>query len=140
MKKLRGIYSQRHMLHPTVYRTVTKMSVALALSLLWDKFFNINRYFSIDYPLTIVGLIFVILAWFSYLSLDGVRFHHLLERQGRKNRKDYGIRDIVDYVDEKIISFGELEYEEQTACELVSSFLTGLLSLVFGLVTRIFGP
>lgn len=131
MKKLRQIYKLQYMLHPTVYRTVTKASVSLTLSLLWDRFFNRSGGVRIDYPFTIFGLIFVILGWFSYLSLDGIRFHHLLERLGQKT-KVRGSRDIVDYADEKIISFDELDHEEQAACKLVSSLMTGFLLLTLG--------
>lgn len=121
------------MLRPTVYRTVTKAAVVLVLSLLWDRFLNRDGPFGIDYAFTVLGLICLALSWFSYLSLDGVGIHYLLEREKPKKKKHIQ-RDMADYVDESVVPFDELEPEEQSACRLMSSFVTGAAFLLLGVL------
>lgn len=133
MKKLWRIYHGKHMLRPTVYRTVAKVAAVLALSLLWDRFLNRDGPFGIGYAFTVLGLVCLALSWFSYLSLDGVEIHHLLERDNPKKKKHIQ-RDMVDYVEESVVSFDELEPEEQSACRLASFLVTGAAFLLLGVL------
>ena len=50
------------------------------------------------------------------VALDGLTIHHLLEEfKGIKPQKKFhATRSIMDYADEKIVSFEELEPEERT--------------------------
>jgi hypothetical protein len=46
--------------------------------------------------------------------------------------------DIIDFADEKITSYDELEPKEQVACKLASSIITGVLLLIVSLGYVIF--
>ena len=102
MKKLTSMY-KRYMFHPILYKTVTRTSI--------------------------VGVVLLIWAWVDYLRLDGVTIHHLLEEfkgMGKRQKKIHSTRSIIDYADEKIVSFEELEPEERTYCSLLSNLVLGL--------------
>ncbi|MCD7918495.1 MAG: hypothetical protein LUD82_05685 [Clostridiales bacterium] len=129
MKKLWRIYHQSYMIRPTVYRFLTKSAVVLLLAVLWNQFIN-NGLFTIGYAFLALGLICMSLAWFNYLSLDGVHVNFVFLdklREHRSKQRQHIKKDMVDYVQESVVSFDELEPEERSACGLMSSFLTGLL-------------
>lgn len=121
MKKIIAIY-QSYMIRPAIYQCVTRCSVALAAVLVWSRF--------VESPLRTVrdgclaaGVILLMMAWFSYLKLDGMKVHHMMEdrKKPRKKRKRLLKGDIADYVDEHIVSFDELDEAEQTACKLAAN-------------------
>ena len=130
IKKIKEIF-QPYMIRPMLYQSVTKLSVALLLALLWNQFLNPHGYYSVVRDAFLVaGVFFFMFAWFQYLKLDGMRVHHLLEERGKKKRKKrHSTRDIVDFADEKIISFDELQADEQVVCRFLGDLLCGVLFL-----------
>ena len=125
MSEIVKIAGRPYMKRPILYRTVTKASVILVLALLWERFINHNGRFPVfQYSFAILGLVCMCLSWFSYLAFDGMKIHYLNEKKGGKKKK-HKTRDIADFVDEKIISFDELEKEEQIVCNLLSTLLSG---------------
>ena len=58
--------------------------------------------------------------------------------RNQKKKKPKKQRDIVDFVDEKIVSFDELEPEEQTVCKLCSDLLGGLALIIPALIAMLF--
>ena len=79
-------------------------------------------------------LLFFCMAWFSYLHLDGVTIHHMLEERKKKKpvRKSY--TDIVDFADEHIVSFDELSGEERAVCSMSANLICGALFMLPWLV------
>lgn len=118
------------MIRPILYKMVGKCLTALAAVLLWDRFVNRGGAMSALRDGCMAAAIFLfVMAWFSYLKLDGVRVHHLLETQ-KKWPERHKTKDMVDFVDEHIVSFDELSDREQIVCKLVSSLLSGLIYLI----------
>lgn len=134
IKKIRRIF-KRYMIRPMVYQSVTKLSVALVLCLLWDRFLNRGHFYSIvESAFFVAGCCFILLAWIQYLRLDGVRIHHLMEEKQEHKKRPHVTKDIVDFVDEKIISFGELADEEQIVCRFLGDLLCAAICIVPSLV------
>ena len=126
------------MVRPLVYKTVTKCTIVLAISLLWDRFINTSKIMSLTEDVFfIVGLIFVLFSWFQYLRLDGFSIHHLLEEKETKPTKKHAKKDIVDFVDEKIVSFDELDDDERTVVVLFSNLISGLIFVVISIIALI---
>ena len=75
-------------------------------------------------------------AWVDYLRLDGVTIHHLAEefKDMGKKKKRHATKSIVDYADERIVSFEELEPEERIFCSLLSNLVLGLPLVVISLI------
>lgn len=131
IKKIRAVF-EKYMIRPMLYQCATKISIALVLCLLWDKFINREQYYSlVEFAFFVAGIFFLALAWFQYLRLDGPRFHHLLEeKREKKKKKQHFTKDIVDFADEKIISFSELSDEERVVCRFLGDLLCAALFLI----------
>ena len=69
------------------------------------------------------------------LRLDGVTIHHLAEefKDMGKKKKRHATKSIVDYADERIVSFEELEPEERTYCSMLSNLVLGVPLVVVAL-------
>lgn len=132
-------YIKPYMLRPIIYKSITKFSIALVLCLLWDRFLNTEKLYNIwEYPFFLAGCILLSGVWFCYLKLDHFTFHHLAERKERPPRKHHATKSMVDFADEKIISFDELTPQEQTICNLFSNLITGILFLLPAIILLLF--
>lgn len=139
MKKILSIY-QSYMVRPIIYMCTSRSLLALVVLLLWDRFANRG-----DLPLVrdgclVVGLIMMLLSWFSYLSLQGVPRPKVkipfLDPEKRR-RRYLGRADIVDFVDEHIVSFDELDPDEKSACILAADLIGGLLFFIPGVAATV---
>ena len=99
------------MLRPIIYQAVTRFSVGLAAALLLDRFVNVNQsqYSAAEFSFLAVGIILLAAAWINYLKLDGLESPFVDFKFRKKKKKKHFKQDIVDFVDEKIISFDELQ-------------------------------
>ena len=118
-----------YLFHPVLYKTVTRTSIVAVLMLLWERYVSDGTF--------TIWVVLLIWAWIDYMRLDGLTIHHLLEEfkgQG-KQKKFHSTRSIIDYADEKIVSFEELEPEERTYCSMLSNLLLGGALLIIGLIS-----
>jgi hypothetical protein len=125
---------KRRMIRPIVYMTCSRFLCAVTLALLWNRYLNAAGLVSIGYAYTIIGLLFLALAWFSYLRLDGIKmpFARWLPLQPIKQSSGpYG--DIPDYLDEGFVSFAELPEEERNICSLCANVVLSAVFLLLSL-------
>ena len=54
-----------------------------------------------------------------------------------KKKKRHATKSIVDYADERIVSFEELEPEERTYCSLLSNLVLGLPLVAAALIASV---
>ena len=85
-------------------------------------------------------MVFFGLAWMAYLRLDGVRVRYLTEeekrqRSERKKKRKRLTGDIMDYADEHIVPFDELDEEQQMLCTLLSNLLSGTVYFIPSLIS-----
>ena len=140
IKKIRMIF-QKYMIRPMLYQCVAKFAVAMVLCLLWDKSYPLPPLLKSfrrvtlmkENALFVAGCIFLMLAWIQYLRMDGVRIHHLLEEKEEKKKKHI-TKDMVDFVDEKVIPFGELDDDERIVCRFLGDLLCALVCLIPSLI------
>ena len=139
MKKLFPRY-KKYMFHPILYKCVTRVSVVAVLMLLWDRYVSDGTFTMWQAPALLLGVILLAWAWVDYLRLDAVAIHHLLEEfkgMGKRQKKIHSTRSIIDYADEKIVSFEELEPEERTYCSLLSNLVLGLPLVAAALIASV---
>jgi len=129
MKKLVSMY-QKYMLRPILYKSVTRVSVVAVLMLLWDRYVSDGTFTMWQAPALLMW------AWVNYLRLDGVTIHHLGEefKDMGKKKRFHSTKSIVDFADERIVSFEELEPEERTYCSMLSNLILGGALLIIGLI------
>ena len=126
MKKLVSMY-QKYMFRPILYKSVTRVSVVAVLMLLWDRYVSDGTFTMWQAPALLLGVVLLMWAWVNYLRLDGVTIHHLGEefKDMGKKKKFHSTKSIVDFADERIVSFEELEPEERTYCSMLSNLHPG---------------
>ena len=135
MKKLFSMY-KKYMFHPILYKCVTRVSIVAVLMLLWDRYVSDGTFTMWQAPALLRGALRRGWAWGGYLGWGGGTTPHLAEEfkgMGKK-KKRYATKSIVDYADERIVSFEELEPEERIFCSLLSNLVLGLPLVVIGLL------
>lgn len=137
MKKIRGIY-RKYMFRPMLYMTVRNLVIGAAVVLLWDRFWNPSNLSPLGHAGFCVGAVAAMLAWFEYLHLDGFSIHHLTEDIRKKPRQKHRTKDIVDFIDEKVVTYDELEKDEKSVCRFLSDVICAVVFLVPGILVAIF--
>ena len=132
MKKLISMY-QKYMFRPVLYKSVTRVSVVAVLMLLWDRYVSDGRFTMWQAPALLLGVVLLAWAWVNYLRLDGVTVHHLGEefKDMGKKKKLHATKSIVDFADERIVSF---EPEERIYCSMLSNLILGAALLIISLI------
>lgn len=139
MNKLVKFLKKPDMLRFTLNRSMKKCLIALVFLLLWRQF--INRGLQVvQVGFFSMGILFFVLAWFSYLGLDGLEGPRTLFRSRNKEKRSSRKRsgDMMDYVEEDVVTMDELSDEERHACGLASNLIAGLLFFVPALIASFF--
>ena len=133
INKLKNIF-KAYMIRPLIYKVLTKSSIILVICLLWNKFVNTSNVRSLtEDAFFVIGLIWVLFAWFQYLKLDGYTFQYVF-RGKQKEKKKHMQKDMVDFVDEEIVSFDELEDEQKVVVNMFSNLITGMIYVLISIV------
>lgn len=113
---------RRDMIRPTIYKAFTRLILALTASLAWNEFVNHCLTERRSWPFVFFAIFFAAAAWMSYLRLDGIRapqFDRRLFDWKRKPPRMYG--DMIDFVNEDVPDFDDLEEDEQHLCLLIAN-------------------
>ena len=124
MKKLFPRY-KKYMFHPILYKSVTRVSVVAVLMLLWDRYVSDGTFTMWQAPALLLGVVLLAWAW--------VDLAEEFKEMGKK-KKRHATKSIVDYADERIVSFEELEPEERVFCSLLSNLMLGVPLVVISLI------
>lgn len=135
MKKLLSLF-RVEMIRPIFYKCINKSSIVLAAVLVWNRFVNKGR-LSVGDGCFIGAAIFFALAWVNYLQADGIRIPALFRDRKQKKPRRHATTDIVDFVDEHITSFDELDEDEQQLCRFASNVISGLIFLIASLIAAV---
>ena len=129
---------EKYMIRPVIYQVFTRFLTGLCIALLWNRFIAprvaaANLSWGCEFGI----VFFAAMAWFAYLRLDGVsvpKFDRKLFR--RKKRPERAFGDMIDYVDEPVVSFEELSDEEKDLTLLISNLITMALFIAAALLIR----
>lgn len=126
-------YFKTYMFRPIIYRIISKLCIGMTVALLWNRYINIDDFYSVvEFVFFVIGIFFVVLTWIDYLRLDGIKIHGIDIFKLQKNKKHnptHWMKDMVDYVDEPAPSFEKLTDNEHLVVSLVSNILTGCFFL-----------
>jgi hypothetical protein len=107
----------------------TRIILALTAALLLGEFTKTATALPMRaYAFIFLGIFFLACGWMAYLRLDGIKlptFDKRLFEWKRKPKRTYG--DMIDRVDESVISFDELEDDEKDFCRLAADIVCGVV-------------
>lgn len=125
-----------YMLRPMIYKIFTRFILGLTAALLWNEFVNISSVLNMRmFAFLYLGVFFFICGWVVYLRLDGVRIPKKLRLtlpRRKKPARFYG--DMIDHVDEEVVSFDELEEDEKDICCLAADIFCAAVFLILSLI------
>ena len=135
MKKVFSLYrSNSDMIRPTVYKCFSKTLYALVFVLGLDVILpKVNGSLTVWDRCFMMAALFLVMAWVTHLRLDGVG-KNLPRWDKRPKKKHFWTNDIVDFVDEHVVTFDELDDDEQLAVGFTSSLICFALYIVPALV------
>ncbi len=133
INKIKNIFKS-YMVRPLIHKTVTKSAIVLVLCLLWDRWVNTSSGRNVvQDAFFVIGFIWMLFAWFQYLKLDGYTVQYLFKDKRQKKEKHVQ-KDMVDFVDEEVVSFSELEDDEKTVVNMFSNLITGAIYVAISLL------
>ena len=132
-------YWSRDLVRPLIHRAFTRLVWGLFLSLF--AAFLVSRAGGRDLrsALTLLwALLCLVGAWLSHLQMDGLRLPRLdwLRSKLDRKRPARGRGDMIDFVDEEIQSYEELDDGERYLVLLLADLANALLFAVLSLVLR----
>ena len=123
---------EKYMIRPVVYQVFTRFLVGLCLALLWNRFIAPRvAAANASWGFAFLVVFFAAMAWLAYLRLDGVnvpKFDRKLLRRKKTPERAFG--DMIDYVDEPVVSFEELSDEEKDLTLLIANLITTALFIL----------
>ena len=142
-----------------MYKLIRRFVTGLVLALLWDRFFNAPKLFSMkDHAFFVLGAVFFALAWVNYLKIDGVRIHYLNENRKKPGKTKPRTGSLIDFIEEEpahtefadlsdvpdadssgfITKNEENNENEETKTALIANLLAGLGFMLVAFVSRVF--
>jgi len=125
------------MLRPIIYRLIPRLTTGLVLALLWDRFFNAEKLFSmVERAFFVLGFVFFAMAWVNYLKLDGVRIHFLNRKKKKESR--HKMKFPVDFTEEPPAD--SLDENDETIAAMISNIAAGFCFLLPSVFCFLFLP
>lgn len=126
---------KRYLLRPLLYKIFTRFLLALTAALLWDHFARMDPLISTKmYAFFFLSIYFILCAWLVHMRMDGLRIPRFRFSLRRKHEPVRTYGDMMDYTDEEIVSFDELEDNEKDFCSLLANLSCFILFLVLSFI------
>ena len=130
IRRIRKCWS-RDLVRPLVYKVFTRGILALLVAQLAHFFAPANSGFASFSNLSLgLGLLFVLFTVLAWLRVDGLKIPQL--KLPRIKRKDppFLAGNMADHIDDEIVSFDDLDAEEQNVCVLLADVFLAVVCLV----------
>ena len=136
MKRSRKKLYHKYMIRPIIHMAFTRVILGVTAALLWNAFVDIDSSLPMrTLAFLFLGVFLLAMGWMAYLRLDGVKMPVLDRRLFEWKKSPKRIRgDMIDFVDEDVVSFDELEDKEKDLCRLAANLLCGVLFLLLSLL------
>ena len=121
----------RDMIRPLVYKTFTRGILALFAAQLVHFFAPAGSGLSSFSNLSLaLGLLFVLFAFLAWLRLDGLKIPQLKLPRMKKKDPPFLAGTMADHMDDEIVSFDDLDPEDQNVCVLLADCLLAVVCLI----------
>ena len=131
LRKLMG----REIIRPLIYKLFTRGILALFAAQLAHFFLPAGGTLSSFSNLSLLlGFVFALFAFLAWLRLDGMRIPQM--KLPRIKRKDppFLTGDMADHMDDDIVTFDELDPEEQNTCVLLADLILSAVCFLLALI------
>ena len=125
----------REMIRPLIYKFFTWGILALFAAQLVHFFAPADSGFASFSNLSLgLGFLFLLFSFLAWLRLDGLKIPML--KLPRMKRKDppFLAGNMADHMDDEIVSFDDLDPDEQNICVLLADILLAVLCLLLSAV------
>ena len=130
VRRIKEIFS-REMVRPLIYQISTRGVLALFVAQLAHFFAPAASGFSSFSNLSLgLGLLFVLFAFLAWLRTDGIRIPQLKLPRMKKKDPPFLARDMADHIDDDIVSFDDLDQEEQDLCVFLADCFLAAVCLI----------
>lgn len=125
----------RDLIRPLIYKVFTRGILALFVAQLVHFFAPVASGFSsfsnLSLGLALLFVLFTVLAW---LRADGLKIPQLKLPRVKKKDPPFLAGNMADHIDDEIVSFDDLDAEEQNVCVLLAD---AFLAVVCGILAAI---
>ena len=123
------------MIRPLVYKIFTRGMLALFAAQLVHFFSPAGSGLSSFSNLSLgLGLLFVLFAFLAWLRLDGLKIPQLKLPRVKKKDPPFLAGSMADHIDDEIVSFDDLDPEEQNVCVLLADLVLAAVCLILAAV------
>ena len=127
---------EKYMIRPVIYQAFTRFLVSLCLAFLWNRFVAPRvSAANASWAFAFFAVFFAAMAWLAYLRLDGVKvpkFDRRLFRRKKTPERAFG--DMIDYVDEPVVTYEELSDEEKDLTLFIANLIVTALFVAASLI------
>ena len=134
IRRIRNHFS-REMIRPLIYKCFTRGILALFAAQLIHFFAPADSGFVSFSNLSLgLGFLFLLFSFLAWLRLDGLKIPLL--KLPRMKRKDppFLAGNMADHMDDEIVSFDDLDPEEQNLCVLLADAALAVICLVLSVL------
>ena len=127
----------RTMVRPLIYQTFTRGLVALTAILIVREFSGAQDGRRIlPWGCMAAAGVYLLLAWVAWLRLDGALLPALDHRlfRFRRRRDPFASAGMADHIDDRPVSFEELEPEQRDLCLLAANAIVAVAFAVAGML------
>ena len=119
------------MIRPLIYKIFTRGILALFAAQLVHFFAPAASGFSSFSNLSLgLGLLFILFAFLAWLRMDGVRIPQLKLPRMKKKDPPFLAGNMADHIDDDIVSFDDLDQEEQDLCVFLADCFLAAVCLI----------
>lgn len=112
-------------------KCVLKAILAFIISFLWAKYIRLSPLMTIsEYPLIFFGAFYLMLAWFNYLKLDGLKINTFANTQKKVKKSKHKTKQMIDYVDTELQPDVELTPKQILQAKLISNVICGVVFII----------
>ena len=123
------------MIRPLVYKIFTRGMLALFAAQLVHFFSPAGSGLSSFSNLSLgLGLLFVLFAFLAWLRLDGLKIPQLKLPRVKKKDPPFLAGSMADHINDEIVSFDDLDPEEQNVCVLLADLVLAAVCLILAAV------
>lgn len=130
IRRIRDALS-REMIRPLIYKVFTRGILALFAAQLAHFFlppaWHLANFSNLS---LLLGGLFALCAVLAWLRLDGLKIPQMKMPRLKRKEPPFLAGDMADHLDDDIVTFDELDEEEQNVCVLLADVLLAVICLV----------